>query len=139
MDYLLDTNICIHYFKGQYELKDKIEEIGFQRFAISEITLAELIYGAEKSQNKAQNIKVVEKFAELITIIPIFDSIRVYGKEKARLKVKGTIISDLDLLIGATAIFNDMVLVTRNVREFERMENIRIENWIDNNPIASRT
>lgn len=139
MDYLLDTNICIHYFKGQYELKDKIEEIGFQRFAISEITLAELIYGAEKSQNKAQNIKVVEKFAELITIIPIFDSIRVYGKEKARLKVKGTIISDLDLLIGATAIFNDMVLVTRNVREFERMGNIRIENWIDNNPIASRT
>jgi len=132
MDYLLDTNICIHFFKGQFYLKNKIKQIGFQKFAISEITLAELIYGAEKSQKKTQNIKVVEDFIEMITIIPIFDSIKVYGKEKARLKTKGTIISDLDLFIGATAIVNDMILVTRNVREFERMENIKIENWIDN-------
>ena len=132
MDYLLDTNICIHYFKCQFELKNKIEQIGFRNFAISEITLAELIYGAEKSQRKSQNIRVVENFKEKITIIPIFDSIRIYGKEKARLKLKGTIISDLDLFIGATAIVNNMILVTRNVKEFERMENIKIENWIDN-------
>jgi len=131
MDYLLDTNICIHYFKGQFDLKEKIEKIGFQKFAISEITLAELIYGAEKSQKKTQNIKVVEDFAERIAIIPIFDSIRIYGKEKARLKQKGTIISDLDLFIGATAIVNDMILVTQNVKEFARMDNIKIENWID--------
>ena len=131
MDYLLDTNICIYYFKGQFQLKEKIEKIGFKRFAISEITLAELIYGAEKSQKKIKNTEVVENFAERITIIPIFDSIKIYGKEKARLKQKGTVISDLDLFIGATAIVNDMILVTRNVREFERMENIKIENWID--------
>lgn len=132
MDYLLDTNICIHYFKGQFGIKNKIEQIGYQNLAISEITLAELMYGAEKSQKKSQNIRVVQNFAEMITIIPIIDSIRIYAKEKARLKLKGTIISDLDLFIGATAIVNDMILVTRNVREFERMENIKIENWIDN-------
>ncbi|MCD4818429.1 MAG: type II toxin-antitoxin system VapC family toxin [Candidatus Cloacimonetes bacterium] len=132
MDYLLDTNICIHFFKGQFGLKDKIKKIGYKRFAISEITLAELIYGAEKSQRKTQNIKVVEDFAEKISIIPIFDCIRIYGKEKARLSSKGTIISDLDLFIGATAIVNNMVMVTRNVREFKRLENINIENWIDN-------
>ena len=131
MDYLLDTNICIHYFKGLLSLKNKIEKVGFQKFAISEITLAELIYGAEKSERKSQNIKVIEDFIEKITIIPIFDSIRIYGKEKARLKTKGTIISDLDLFIGATAIVNNMVLVTRNVREFERLNDIKIENWID--------
>lgn len=131
MNYLLDTNICIHYFKGQFDLESKIEKVGFRKFAISEITLAELIYGAEKSQKKLENIRVVENFAEKITIIPIFDSIRIYGKEKARLKLKGTIISDLDLFIGATTIVNDMILVTRNVSEFERMENIKIENWID--------
>jgi len=136
MDYLLDTNICIYYFKGQFELKEKIEKIGFQRFAISEITLAELIFGAEKSQKKEQNIKVVEDFADRISIIPIFDSIRIYGREKARLKQKGTVISDLDLFIGSTAIANDMILVTRNVKEFERMENIRIENWIDIQPMT---
>jgi tRNA(fMet)-specific endonuclease VapC len=132
MEYLLDTNICIYYFKGQFELKRRIEQIGFQNFAISEITLAELIFGAEKSQNKIQNLKVVEDFSEKITILPIFDSIKVYGKEKARLKQKGTIISDLDLFIGATAIVNNMILLTRNVKEFERMQNIKIENWIDN-------
>jgi len=132
MEYLLDTNICIHYFKGQYEIKEKIEQIGYEKFAISEITLAELIYGAEKSQKRDKNIAVVEDFSEKVTIIPIFESIKIYGKEKARLKTKGTVISDLDLFIGTTAIFNDMTLVTRNVREFERMKNIKIENWIDN-------
>jgi len=131
MNYLLDTNICIYYFKGQFGLKKKIEEIGFQKFAISEITLAELIYGAEKSQKKEQNLKVVEDFADKITIIPILTSIRIYGKEKARLKTKGTIISDLDLFIGATSIVNDMILVTRNTREFERLKDIKLENWID--------
>ena len=90
-----------------------------------------MIYGAEKSQQKERNIKVVEDFAEIITIIPILDAIRIYGKEKARLKTKGTIISDLDLFIGATAIVNNMIMVTRNTREFERLENIKIENWID--------
>ncbi|MDX2305086.1 MAG: type II toxin-antitoxin system VapC family toxin [Microscillaceae bacterium] len=132
MAYLLDTNICIYYFKGLYELQEKIEKIGFEKFSISEITLAELVYGAEKSQNPGKNMKVVEDFADKIPIIPILDSIKIYGKEKARLKTKGTIISDLDLFIGATAIFHDMFLVTRNVKEFERMENIKIENWVDN-------
>jgi tRNA(fMet)-specific endonuclease VapC len=132
MDYLLDTNICIYYFKGQFKVKEKIEQIGYERFAISEITLAELIYGAEKSQKRNKNIAVIKDFSEKITIIPIFESINIYGKEKARLKTKGTIISDLDLFIGASAIFNEMTLVTQNVREFERMENIKIENWIEN-------
>ncbi|MEI6091001.1 MAG: type II toxin-antitoxin system VapC family toxin [bacterium] len=131
MKYLLDTNICIHFFKGQFGLIEKIKQIGFENFAISEITLAELIYGAEKSQNVVKNSLVVENFADNIIILPIFDSIKIYGKEKARLKTKGTIISDLDLFIGATAIANDLVLVTRNVGEFKRMHNIKIENWID--------
>lgn len=133
MNYLLDTNICIHYFKGQFGLNEKLKQIGFSECAISEITLAELIYGAEKSNYVTKNKRVVEEFADRITILPIFDAIDLYGKEKARLKKAGTVISDLDLFIGSTAIINDMILVTRNIREFERMENIKIENWIDNN------
>jgi tRNA(fMet)-specific endonuclease VapC len=132
MNYLLDTNICIHFFKGQFGLDEKLKGIGFSKCAISEITLAELIYGAQKSNNVAKNKQVVEEFADKITILPIFDSIELYGKEKARLRKAGTIISDLDLFIGVTAITNDMILVTRNVREFERLENIKIENWIGN-------
>jgi len=74
---------------------------------------------------------LIQIFASKITIIPIFSAIRIYAKEKARLKQKGTIISDLDLLIGATALANNMIMVTRNVREFDRLENTQIENWID--------
>jgi len=96
--------------------------------------LAELFYGAEKSNNIQKNRLVIEEFAKKIAVIPIFESIDLYAKEKARLKTKGTIISDLDLFIGATAITNEMVLVTRNVREFIRLENIQIENWIDELP-----
>jgi len=131
MKYLLDTNICIHYFKGIDSIKDKVDEVGYEQVAISEITLAELYYGAEKSMKKDKNLKLIETFADKVIIMPIFRAIRIYAKEKARLKTKGTIISDLDLLIGATAISNNMTMVTRNVREFERLENIRIENWID--------
>jgi tRNA(fMet)-specific endonuclease VapC len=131
MKYLLDTNICIHYLKGQFRLKEKIEQVGFHNCAISEITLAELIYGAEKSQQKEKNAKVVDDFADKISIIPVIDSIRIYGKEKARLRLQGKIVGDLDLFIGATAIANQMVMVTRNTREFERLEGINIENWID--------
>jgi tRNA(fMet)-specific endonuclease VapC len=132
MNYLLDTNICIHFFKGHFGLNEKIQQVGFSECAISEITFAELIYGAEKSNNVSKNKRVVTEFADKITILPIFDAIELYGKEKARLKTKGTIISDLDLFIGTTAITYDMILVTRNVGEFERLENIKIENWIDN-------
>ncbi|MEA2041873.1 MAG: type II toxin-antitoxin system VapC family toxin [Bacteroidota bacterium] len=131
IEYLLDTNICIHYFKGQFGLKERIEKIGFENFAISEITLAELIYGAEKSQQTEKNMKVVENFAENIEILPILGSLKIYGKEKARLKSIGKIIGDLDLFIGSTAIVNDMIMVTRNIREFERINGISIENWID--------
>ena len=131
MEYLLDTNICIHYFKGQFGIKERIEKIGFENFAISEITLAELIYGAEKSQQTEKNMKVVEIFAEKIEILPILNSLKIYGKEKARLKSIGKIIGDLDLFIGSTAIVNDMIMVTRNTREFERLDGINIENWID--------
>jgi len=131
MNYLIDTNICIHYFKGQFGLKDKIENIGFDNFAISEITLAELIYGAEKSQKTEKNLKIIEDFADKIEILPILTCLRFYGREKARLKSIGKTIGDLDLFIGSTAIVNDMIMVTRNTREFERIERITVENWID--------
>jgi len=74
---------------------------------------------------------VTKNFSDNITIIPIFSALRIYGSEKARLKQKGKIISDLDLLIGATAIAGNLTMVTRIVREFESLKSIQIENWID--------
>jgi tRNA(fMet)-specific endonuclease VapC len=130
MKYLLDTNICIHFFRGLFELDKKFSEIGIENCAISEITLAELVYGAEYSSNPENNHKLIEDFSDKISILPIIESIHRYGKEKARLRKKGELISDFDLLIGATSIEHELVMVTENTKEFSRISNIKIENWI---------
>jgi len=72
MKYLLDTNICIHFFRGKFDLIEKLNEIGIEICAISEITLAELIFGAENSPNPKKNHLLIERFIEQITILPIF-------------------------------------------------------------------
>ncbi|MBS3771955.1 MAG: type II toxin-antitoxin system VapC family toxin [Bacteroidales bacterium] len=131
MKYLLDTNICIYFLKGKFQLNKKIRQAGIQNCAISEITYAELIYGAENSDSIEKNLQTIEKFTDQIVILPIFNAIHIFGKEKARLRSKGNMISDFDLLIGATAISNNMIMVTRNVNEFKRLKHIKIENWID--------
>lgn len=78
MKYLLDTNICIHFFRGKYNLIDKIDNVGLRNCAISEITLAELVFGAENSENPSKNYEIIDKFSEQVAIIPIFDSIYKY-------------------------------------------------------------
>jgi tRNA(fMet)-specific endonuclease VapC len=130
MKYLLDTKICIHFFRGKFNLIEKIEQIGLRNCAISEITLAELVFGTENSNNPQKNKEIIEKFISQISILPIYDSIYKYGKAKARLRKAGVMISDFDLLIGCTAIENDLILVTENVKEFDRISDLKIENWI---------
>lgn len=130
--YLLDTNICIYYLKGMFNIKDKINIIYHNKLFISEITVAELKYGAENSKNVEKNRIVVDKFVEYFKIIPIFNSLDIYAMEKARLRKNGMIIDDFDLLIGASAVANNMILVTANEQHFSRMNNITIENWTKN-------
>ncbi len=131
MKYLLDTNICIHFFRGKFNLIEKLEEVGLTNCAISEITLAELIFGAENSLSPQKNRDIVDKFSSKVTVLPIYDVINLYAKEKVRLRKSGTMISDFDLLIGCTAVQKELIMATENQREFERISNIKIENWID--------
>ena len=130
MKYLLDTNICIHLFRGQFNLIEKFQKINLEDCAISEITLAELVFGAENSPNPKKNYKIIDNFSENVKILPIFNSIPIYAKEKVRLRKKGTMISDFDLLIASTAIANELIMITDSVKEFERISNIEIENWV---------
>lgn len=127
--YLLDTYICAYFLNGKFSLEEKIDEVGFENCLVSEITIAELKYGIEKSTQKEQNRKIFAKFQTKFGILPIFPSLDIYAKEKARLKTKGKILDDFDLLIGATAIFNNLTLVTRNISDFDRLEGINIEDW----------
>ena len=129
MEYLLDTNIVIYFLKGKFGIKDKIRNVGLINCAISEITVAELYFGAEKSDFREENYNTINEFIDEITIIPIFNSIKIFGREKARLRKIGKIISDFDLLIGSTAIANEFVMVTHNTSEFERLQDVILEDW----------
>ncbi len=127
--YLLDTNICIYYIKGKYNLDKKFDTVDDNFLFISEITLAELKFGVENSAFPNKNRTVLQDFLSGIQILPIFNALDVFAKEKARLRKSGTPIDDFDLLIGASAIANDMVLVTNNPNHFIRLNGIVIENW----------
>lgn len=127
--YLLDTNTCIFFLKGLYELDVKIKLAGIENCFISEISVAELKFGAEKSQRSKENRSVISTFIEQINVLPIYGSLDVYASEKARLQKEGKIIDDFDLLIGSTAIANGLTLVTNNTKHFKRMREITIEDW----------
>lgn len=127
--YLLDTNICIYYIKGLYELDQKMKAVGADNCYISEITLAELKFGVENSDRPEKNQKILENFLEGLTILPIYTCIDLYAKEKARLRKKGAPVDDFDLLIGCTAIAHDMIMVTRNTTHFKRIQGISLEDW----------
>ncbi len=127
--YLLDTNICIFFLKGQYNLDKKIAEVGEENCFISEMTVAEMKYGVENSKTIEAMRAVVEAFIPKFAFIPIYDSLDIYAKEKARLRKQGLLIDDFDVLIGATAIHHNMVIVTNNVSHLSRLENITLEDW----------
>lgn len=133
--YLLDTNICIYYLKKQFDLDKKIIQVGFENCYISEITLAELLFGVENAEEeyKERNLNKYKELEELFEerVIPIRDAFELYAIHRAKLKKTGKQIGDFDTLIAATALAHEMILVTRNVKHFERIEGLEIENWID--------
>jgi tRNA(fMet)-specific endonuclease VapC len=94
--------------KGLFDLKTKILKAGSENCFISEITLAELKFGVENSQAKEKNAAALANFLTGVIIIPVFPSLDIYAKEKARLRKVGQPVDDFDLLIGATAISNGL-------------------------------
>ncbi len=132
MNYMLDTNICIYAMKNkpEYVLQRLKEEID-NGICISSITLAELEYGMKHSSNPAKNEQALLRFLIPFTILPFNTSAASeYGAIRAHLQNKGTPIDPLDMLIAAHAKSENMILVTNNVREFERVPGLIIENWI---------
>ncbi|MBK6976267.1 MAG: type II toxin-antitoxin system VapC family toxin [Cytophagaceae bacterium] len=131
MEYLLDTNICIYIIKKKpIQVFEKLISLNPGQVGISSITLAELQYGVAKSTNSKSNSEALEKFLVPLEILE-FDSLAAveYGRIRTNLEKNGTPIGPMDLLIAANAIAENLVLVTNNEREFERVEGLKIENW----------
>ena len=130
--YLLDTNICIHWLRNKFDIDKKINEVGFENCCISEITVAELKVGMELGRRKGVKHKQdLSSLFSVITIIPISSAIDLYAEEKVRLRLAGTHADDdFDLLIGCSSVAEDLTLVTENINDFKRINNIKIENWV---------
>jgi len=130
MPYLLDTNTCVFFLRGKLDLHKIIREKGRENCYLSEITVVELRYGAENSDNPVKSHEAVDNFVNGLAILPIFSCIKRYAKEKVRLRRMGRPMHDeFDLLIGVTAVEHELVLVTDNTQDFVRLEGIMMENW----------
>jgi len=127
--YLIDTNTCIYYIKGKYNLNKTFEKVDPDNCFISEITLAELKFGVENSEKKDKNQKALDNFLTGVKIVPIFHSLDLYAKEKSRLRKVGTPIDDFDLLIGVTSVTHNLTMVTNNTDHFKRIRGITLEDW----------
>lgn len=114
---------------GKFGLDTKLATVEYENCFISEITLAELKFGIENSQNPQKNRNALNNFLSGITILPILNCLDIFAKEKTRLRKVGNKIDDFDLLIGSSAVENKMTLVTNNVKHLERIKNIKIEDW----------
>lgn len=131
MKYMLDTNICIYAIKRRTEaVIQRFLEHDPDEICISAITYAELMHGVEKSQAREKNWIAMTLFLSPITILE-FDGAAAeeYGRVRAELEKKGSPIGPMDMLIAGHARAGELTLVTNNTREFERVENLKIEDW----------
>ncbi|PJJ58598.1 type II toxin-antitoxin system VapC family toxin [Hymenobacter chitinivorans] len=136
--YLLDTNICVHFLRGEHQLDKKLAAIGLAKCFLSEITIAELLFGAANSAPvwQVRQHQQITEFRELFAeqVLPIGPTLEIFAAQKAHLRRAGRPIDDFDILIGCTALTHSLTLVTRNTRHFTNLSGLQLENWIDTPP-----
>lgn len=131
LKYLLDTNIVIYVLKRRPIKVLEVFNKNASRMAISSITLSELMYGVEKSNQVDKNLEAVEDFISHLDVLS-YDAkaSQHYGQIKAKLEKKGQVIGENDIHIAAHAISQGLTLVTNNLKEFKRVPNLALENWV---------
>lgn len=129
MQYLLDSNICIHFLRNRQNVVEKIMQVGWDSLHISEYTVAELCYGAACSSRPESNMAEVLALCEDLDVLPISDVIYEFARQKAFLRKKGTMIEDADIFIGSTAVVHGMTMVTENTKHLGRLDGIVMDNW----------
>ena len=130
LQYMLDTNICIYVIKNRpVGLREQFNRLA-EQICISTITLAELYYGVEKSSRGVENLRVIEQFVDRLEALPFSaEAAAHYGQVRAELERAGQPAGPHDMLIGAHARSAGLIVVTNNLREFERIRGLRVENW----------
>lgn len=132
--YLLDTNICVHILNGKFDLAARLKRTPLDTCFLSELTVAELLYGVANSApthqlaNRQRLTALRLLFDE--RILTLSDSLETYVQQKAHLKRIGRLQGELDMLIGSVSVAHGLTLVTHNTRHFADMPGIVLEDWV---------
>jgi tRNA(fMet)-specific endonuclease VapC len=127
LTYMVETDWAVHWLRGRKLIVERLKELDIYGLGLSIISLAELYTGMYRSDNISLAIEGMEEFLSYVTVLNINDDIcRRFGEENARLREKGKIIEDFDLMIAATCLHYDLKLLTNNRRHFERIEGLEI-------------
>ena len=130
MKYVLDTNTLIYFFKGIGKVKNRLLSMPPSEIVLPAIVLFEMEFGIAKSSSPRKRIGQLKNFTSLVNIIPFGPAEAKTGARiRAKLEKKGIPIGPYDILIAACAMANDFILVTHNVKEFQRIEGLRLEDW----------
>ena len=129
--YMLDTDACIALIKNRPDgMRKRLSLLSAEEVGVSAMVVAELWFGVRHSQRKKQNQAALKDFLSYATPLDWpWQASELYGKIRSELQQRGSPIGAMDLLIAAHALFLDAVLVTNNIREFERVPDLKIENW----------
>lgn len=131
LKYLLDTNIVIHVIKNRPQVARDCFIRHQGQMAISSVTLMELVYGAEKSAQTERNLRDIQAFTARLEVLHYDDMAAMHGGQiRAELARQGTPIGPYDLMIAGHARSRGLIVVTNNLREFERVSGLRVENWL---------
>jgi len=128
--YLLDTDTIIYSLKGNRNVQENLRLHINDLIQINIITLMELYYGAYKSQHVDANLAKIKTLEQSLAILTSGqETAEIFGKLKAKLESDGNRLDDFDLIIAATALTHNLVLVTNNEKHFQRIEGLKLANW----------
>ncbi len=131
--YLLDTNIVSYWIRGHEPVLERIRTHSPKDLSLSSITLAEIHYGIEKSPvKKKERREKIEAICSILEIYPFDESAALnYRVIRTQLEKKGSVISERDLLVASIAAANGLCVITHNIKEFSRVEKLRVEDWAE--------
>ncbi len=129
--YVLDTDTCIYWIKGNKRIERKIVQAGMENIRVTIITECELYYGALKSERKEGNVAVIKNLLRQLKTLHTQPGMSYgFGEIKAHLEKEGSPLDDADILIACIARHADHTLVTNNVSHFKRVRGLTLENWV---------
>lgn len=130
--YMLDTDICSYILKEKpFQVRSKFKQFSMDQLCLSIVTYAELLYGVKKNNTQRVDRSIIESFVRHLSILEWnLEAADHYSDIRVELENQGSVIGNMDMMIAAHARSYEAILVTNNLKHFERISDLRIENWV---------